>query len=73
MIVEHNTWTVYCHINKINNKTYVGITSKKNPYERWRNGKGYADTPHFGAAIKKYGWDNFEHIIIASSLTEDEA
>lgn len=73
MIINNNTWTVYCHMNKINNKAYVGITSKKNPNERWRNGNGYADTPHLGAAIKKYGWNNFEHIIIASNLTENEA
>ena len=73
MIIENGIWTVYCHINKINQKTYAGITSKKNPQERWRNGKGYSDTPHFGAAIKKYGWDNFDHEIIASGLTENEA
>lgn len=73
MIIHDSSWTVYCHINKINMKMYVGITSKRNPNERWRSGKGYADTPHFGAAIKKYGWSNFEHIIIASHLTEEEA
>ena len=73
MIIQNSSWTVYCHINKINNKIYAGITSKKNVQERWRNGKGYADTPHFYAAIKKYGWSNFEHEILASNLTEDEA
>lgn len=73
MIIENGCWTVYCHTNKINGKMYVGITSKKNSKERWRNGKGYADTPHFGAAIKKYGWDNFDHEIIAANLTEEEA
>lgn len=73
MIINNVHWIVYCHINKINNKMYIGITSKKNPQERWRYGNGYADTPHFGAAIQKYGWDNFEHEIIASNLTEDEA
>lgn len=52
---------------------YVGITSKKNINDRWRNGNGYSDTPHFGAAIKKYGWDNFDHETIASNLTEEEA
>ena len=73
MIIIDNTWSVYYHINKMNNKMYVGITSKKNPQERWRNGKGYSDTPHFRAAIQKYGWDNFDHEIIASGLTDDEA
>lgn len=73
LIIQNSIWTVYCHVNKINGKMYVGITSKKNPEERWRHGKGYEDTPHFRAAIKKYGWDNFDHEIIASNLTEEEA
>lgn len=73
MIIENGSWTVYCHTNKINGKMYVGITSKNNVQERWRKGRGYADTPHFNAAINKYGWNNFEHEIIATNLTEDEA
>lgn len=73
MIINNGVWTVYCHTNKINGKMYVGITAKKNPNQRWRNGKGYADTPHFGAAINKYGWENYDHEIIASNLTEEEA
>lgn len=63
-------WTVYCHINKINNKKYIGIT-KKTTNDRWRNGKGYHN--YFGNAIKKYGWDNFEHLILFEDLTENEA
>lgn len=66
-------WTLYCHINKINGKKYVGITSKKNPNSRWRNGLGYTDTQHLSRAIKKYGWDNFEHLILSSKLTKEEA
>lgn len=73
MIIQNGTWTVYYHINKINGKIYIGITSKKRPEERWRNGKGYYDTPHFKRAIMKYGWDNFEHVVFAKLLTEDEA
>ena len=33
-------FTVYCHINKINGKKYVGIT-KQNPEIRWHSGNGY--------------------------------
>lgn len=73
MIIENGTYSVYCHTNKINGKMYVGITSKINVNERWRDGKGYRDTPHFRYAIEKYGWDNFYHEIIASGLTEEEA
>ena len=55
-----------------NNKRYVGIT-KSNPKYRWKNGYGYASSPHFYNAILKYGWDNIEHIIIASDLSEEQA
>lgn len=69
--MEKEQYYVYLHLNKINQKKYYGITSEKNPEDRWR--KGYSHNPHFSAAIKKYGWDNFEHIIIASNLSKKEA
>lgn len=68
-------WSVYIHSNNINNKVYVGITSAT-PHERWGvNGCNYQKKQHpvFAAAIEKYGWDNFEHIIFAEDLTETEA
>ena len=58
------TWKIYVHINKINGKAYVGQTVHKNPQRRWDYGKGYKHSSKFYNAIKKYGWDNFEHIII---------
>lgn len=68
------------HINKLNNKVYVGITGKK-PNDRWENGRGYLRKrkngnyyhPKFSKAILKYGWNNFEHIIFAEGLTHKEA
>ena len=72
-------WTLYIHKNKINEKVYVGITSR-NPEKRWGNkGNGYkpdkaSDKPtHFWMAIQKYGWDSFEHQIIITGLFKDEA
>lgn len=66
-------YTVYQHINKINGKQYIGIT-KRNPQERWgKNGVNYKSTPHFFSAIQKYGWDNFEHNILYTGLTQEEA
>lgn len=64
---------VYLHINKTNQKKYVGITKQK-PEERWGvNGSNYKSSPYFYAAIKKYGWDHFEHVILFSNLTKKEA
>ena len=66
-------YTVYQHKNKINNKIYIGITSQ-NPEQRWgSNGCNYKSSPHFYSAIKKYGWDNFEHNILFTNLTKEEA
>lgn len=71
---ENNLYCVYVHRNTINNKRYVGITSKSNPKDRWgRAGNGYYNNRHFYASIKKYGWNAFEHIIIADKITVDEA
>ena len=64
-------YTVYKHINKINGKVYIGQTAL-NVERRWRNGKGYK-TGVFKKAIEKYGWDNFEHIIIRDKLSKEEA
>lgn len=64
---------VYVHKNKINGKMYVGITHHADPNKRWLNGKGYFRNKHFFDAIQKYGWNNFEHIIVADRLKRDEA
>lgn len=66
-------YTVYMHRNKINNKVYIGITSQS-CHDRWRRaGEGYKQQPKFYNAIQKYGWDNFEHIILFTNLTAVEA
>ena len=70
---EEKCYTVYKHINKINGKCYIGITSLE-PKERFgRNGGNYKKCTYFWNAIQKYGWHNFEHIIIVDCLTKEEA
>lgn len=70
-----NNYCVYCHTNKINGKQYVGITKYGNqPQKRWHGGSSYCYSNNiFGSAIKKYGWENFEHTILKNSLSKDEA
>lgn len=67
-----NDYCVYIHTSP-SNKRYIGITSQK-PERRWRNnGNGYSDSPVFFNAIKRYGWDNFNHEIMLSGLSYEEA
>lgn len=68
----NNNHIVYKHTNKINGKIYIGQTC--NLRERWRgNGKNYFGSIKFFNAIKKYGWDSFEHEILYSGLSKEEA
>ena len=66
-------YTVYQHKNKINGKIYIGITSQK-PEDRWGSqGCNYKSSPHSYSAIQKYGWNNFEHNILFTGLTKEQA
>ena len=75
-----NDWHVYMHTCRINQKRYIGITCQ-DPLARWSAGKGYIlnqetqnnNTGHFYNAIKKYGWDSFDHEVLYSGLTKEEA
>lgn len=74
MEIYNGTHCVYIHTNKINGKMYVGQTIRgDNPNRRWANGNGYITQKYFYRAIQKYGWDNFDHEVIASNLTKEEA
>lgn len=61
------TWIIYCHVNKLNNKRYIGQTCQKTCHRWGKSGKGYR-FQNFGKVIKKYGWENFEHIILESNI-----
>lgn len=58
-----NYYTVYRHISP-SNKSYIGVTREIDLNKRWMNGNGYVSCPLFYNAIKKYGWDNFQHEIL---------
>ena len=53
-------------------KVYIGLTGQT-PEQRWRKGNGYKYNQAFTNAIKKYGWENIKHEIVAENLTAEEA
>lgn len=66
-------YCIYKHKNICNNKIYIGQTCQI-PQRRWGSeGQGYKSSPHFYSAIQKYGWNNFQHQILKSNLTLQEA
>ena len=64
-------YTVYKHVTPCG-KVYIGITGI-DPKARWNSGGGYKNNEHFDRAIKKYGWANIRHEIIATGLEKAEA
>ena len=67
-----DSYTVYKHTNVKNGKVYIGITNQPKE-KRWANGKGYSHCRKFDNAIKKYGWDAFNHEVVKEGITKEEA
>ena len=67
---ENKKWSVYEHVFP-NGYRYIGITCNK-PKKRWKKGRGYIRTS-VGSAIEEYGWDNIQHNILETELSEFEA
>jgi group I intron endonuclease len=66
---------IYKITNTINNKCYIGVTTKMNPYERWKahksaikNGKG---CPMLMKAFNKYGEEAFKFEILIICFDDD--
>ena len=64
-------YKVYIH-KFPNGKAYIGIT-RQEPKIRWGGGNGYVRNEYMHRAIKKYGWENIEHIILFDGLSEEDA
>lgn len=65
---------IYAHINKQNNKAYVGQTIRELNIRFGNNGDNYKHNRNtlFYDAIQKYGWNNFEHKIIYTIESESK-
>lgn len=71
--MEKSRYVVYCHRNKITGFEYIGMTGRSTKI-RWANPNySYASCTAFEKAIKEYGWDAFEHIVLLDNLTKEEA
>lgn len=65
---------IYAHVNKFNNKKYIGITSYSDATQRWGNkGSNYKDSRFYEKGISQFGWDSFEHIILNNEIDYDTA
>lgn len=64
-------YSVYQHTFP-NGKIYIGITSNYLD-ERWRRGAGYNSQNLMGRAIKKYGWDSINHLLVCEGLSKVDA
>lgn len=62
---------LYVHINKVNQKCYIGATINSTSY-RFENGRGYRGQKAFSAAIRYHGWDAFTPHIIAFADTKEQ-
>ena len=71
-------YTVYCHTHVESGRCYVGLT-KKTMMQRWNNhvlnakAKRGRGCHHFWAAIRKYGKDAFEPLILQKCSTLEVA
>lgn len=63
-------YTIYCYINKLNGKRYIGKTKQ---ILKFRKCAGYRNNKELNYILQKYGWDLFDTEIFLSGLTKEEA
>ena len=73
-MVEKLINQIYLLKNKINNKIYIGQTWRTLKERQGdKNGIGYYQCCYLYSAIKKYGFENFEYVLLATADTQEEA
>lgn len=62
-------YSIYMITNKINGKSYIGFDSNypKRIFEHFRESQKTKRNTKFYNAIRKYGWDNFDHCVLYQS------
>lgn len=61
--------SVYIHINKINDKKYVGYSKYDDPELRWgTEGSNYKGQKFYNEGISSFGWNNFTHKILIKDI-----
>ena len=58
------TTALYIHVRRATGQCYIGITEQR-VMDRWTKGNNYRQQRRFGSAIRKYGWDAFDHHVLA--------
>ena len=69
--MKEKIYKIYVHISP-SDKLYFGQT-KQEPERRWRGGSAYKSCPAFWNAIQKYGWENFDGVVLKDNLSKNEA
>ena len=65
-------YIVYKHTSP-SGKCYIGMTCQTMERRARCNGRAYSQCTAFYGAIQKYGWDNFDHEILESGLSYEDA
>lgn len=71
--MSNKCFKVYRHTLRQDGRTYIGQTCLNLKQRAGSNGQRYKHCSKFWNAIEKYGWDAFDHVIIADNLTLEEA
>lgn len=69
---DPNNYSVYKHTSP-SGKVYIGITCQRVEARWQKDGRGYKNAGHFRNAILKYGWENIQHDVLATGLTQEQA
>lgn len=62
--LRKKTHALYIHVRRATGQCYIGITEQR-VMDRWTKGNNYRQQRRFGSVLRKYGWDAFDHHVLA--------